>query len=109
MSATNCPPPLDFDAVLFDMDGVVTRTAHLHADAWKKLFDGFLRRRAAESGERLHLFDAEADYLAYVDGKPRHEGVRSFLAARGIELPEGDPTDGPKTMTVHGLGARKDA
>jgi beta-phosphoglucomutase family hydrolase len=109
MSDTTRPDPLGFDAVLFDLDGVVTRTADLHAAAWAELFDDVLRRRAAEGGEPFRPFDREADYLAYVDGKPRHEGVRSFLGARGIALPEGDPTDGPKAATVHGLGARKDA
>jgi beta-phosphoglucomutase family hydrolase len=103
------PDDLGFDAVLFDLDGVVTRTASLHAAAWSELFDDFLRRRAAEGGEPFHPFDPTADYLAYVDGKPRYEGVRSFLAARGIVLPEGDPTDGPDAATVHGLGGRKDA
>ena len=98
-----------FDAVLFDLDGVVTRTARLHATAWAELFDEFLRRRAAERGEPFRAFDPVADYLAHVDGKPRYEGVRSFLAARGIALAEGDPADRPGTPTVHGLGARKDA
>jgi beta-phosphoglucomutase family hydrolase len=95
--------------VLFDLDGVVTRTARLHAAAWAEMFDDFLRDRAAARGEPFEPFDPETDYLAHVDGKPRHEGVRSFLAARGIEIPAGDPTDGPEAATVHGLGARKDA
>jgi beta-phosphoglucomutase family hydrolase len=103
------PSPLAFDAVLFDLDGVVTRTARLHAAAWAELFDDFLRRRAAERGEPFRPFDPAADYLAHVDGKPRYEGVRSFLAARGIALPEGEPGDGPDAATVHGLGGRKDA
>jgi beta-phosphoglucomutase family hydrolase len=100
---------LAFDAVLFDMDGVVTRTARLHAEAWKELFDELLRRRVADGDAPFDPFDPEADYLAHVDGRPRLEGVRGFLAARGIELPEGDPTDAPTALTVHGLGARKDA
>ena len=100
---------LSFDAVLFDLDGVVTRTADLHASAWKELFDDFLRQRAAEGGEPFRPFDATTDYLTYVDGKPRYEGVRSFLAARGIVLLEGDPGDGSDAVTVHGLGRRKDA
>jgi alpha,alpha-trehalose phosphorylase len=100
---------LGFDAVLFDLDGVVTHTARLHAEAWKELFDDFLRRRAAATGEPFRPFDAQADYLAHVDGKPRYEGVRAFLAARGIQLPEGDPGDSPDAWTVHGLGRRKDA
>jgi alpha,alpha-trehalose phosphorylase len=109
MSQPARPPNSDFAAVLFDLDGVVTRTASLHAAAWAELFDDFLRRRAAAGGEPFRAFDPRADYLAYVDGKPRHEGVRSFLAARGIELPEGDPADDPQALTVHGLGRRKDA
>jgi beta-phosphoglucomutase family hydrolase len=100
---------LGFDAVLFDLDGVVTRTARLHAAAWKTLFDDFLRPRAAERPEAFVPFDAETDYLAYVDGKPRHEGVRSFLASRGIALPEGTPDDPEHASTIQGLGSRKDA
>jgi beta-phosphoglucomutase family hydrolase len=100
---------LGFEAVLFDLDGVVTRTAQLHASAWAELFDELLRRRAAQGREPFRAFDPAADYLAHVDGKPRYEGVRSFLAARGIALAEGDPADPPGTPTVHGLGARKDA
>jgi beta-phosphoglucomutase family hydrolase len=103
------PATLAFDAAIFDLDGVVTRTAQMHAAAWAELFDDFLRRRAGESGEPFRPFDPMADYLTYVDGKPRYEGVRSFLASRRIVLPEGDPADGPETPTVHGLGTRKDA
>jgi alpha,alpha-trehalose phosphorylase len=103
------PAGLGFDAVLFDLDGVVTRTARLHAAAWKALFDDFLRRRAEERTEPFVAFDAEADYLVYVDGRPRHEGVRSFLASRGIALPEGSPADAPDAATIYGLGSRKDA
>jgi alpha,alpha-trehalose phosphorylase len=102
------PNPLP-EAVIFDMDGVVTRTATLHAAAWKDLFDDFLRRHSETSGVPFKPFDAHADYLTYVDGRPRYEGVRSFLASRGIELPEGDPEDLPKAQTVYGLGKRKDA
>jgi alpha,alpha-trehalose phosphorylase len=98
-----------FEAVLFDLDGVVTRTARLHAAAWAEMFDDFLRRRAAEGGTPFRPFDPETEYLTLVDGKPRHEGVRSVLAARGIAVPEGDPANGPRAVTVHGLGARKDA
>jgi alpha,alpha-trehalose phosphorylase len=97
------------EAVIFDMDGVVTRTAHLHAKAWKALFDDFLRRHSAASGTSFQPFDAHADYLTYVDGRPRYEGVRSFLASRGIELPEGGPDDQPEAQTIYGLGKRKDA
>ena len=99
----------EFDAVIFDMDGVITRTASLHAHAWKQTFDEFFARREALGGESHAPFDIEADYLKYVDGKPRHEGVRSFLGARGFALPDGDPTDGPEVATVHGVGGRKDA
>lgn len=79
-----------FDAFLFDLDGVITRTAALHAAAWKRLFDEYL---AAHMGEEFVPFDVETDYRRYVDGKPRPAGIRSFLAARGIELPAGTPAD----------------
>ena len=94
-------------ACLFDLDGVLIRTAELHAAAWKQTFDDFLRRRATTGGGSLVPFNARADYDAYVDGKPRTDGVRSFLASRGIELPEGSPADPPSAETVHGLGRRK--
>ena len=92
-------------ACLFDLDGVLTRTAELHAAAWKQTFDAFLQTRAA--GGSAVPFDSVADYDAYVDGKPRADGVRSFLASRGIELPEGSPADPSSAETVHGLGRRK--
>lgn len=95
--------------VIFDTDGVVTDTARVHAAAWKRVFDAFLRARAAELGEELRPFDVRADYLRYVDGKPRLDGVRSFLASRGIALPEDAPADDPRRETVRALGARKDA
>ena len=94
-------------ACLFDLDGVLTRTATVHAAAWKEMFDGYLRERAARTGERFVPFDPVADYTRYVDGKPRYDGVRSFLAARGIELPDGEPGDPPDAETVCGLGNRK--
>jgi beta-phosphoglucomutase-like phosphatase (HAD superfamily) len=94
-------------ACLFDLDGVLTRTATVHAAAWKETFDEYLRKRAARTGEEFVPFDPIADYDGYVDGKPRYEGVRSFLAARGIELAEGDPGDPPNAETVRGLGDRK--
>jgi len=100
--------PRDFDAVLFDLDGVLTRTASVHAAAWKRLFDEFLERHAAESGRAFVPFDAEADYRRFVDGKPREQGVAAFLAARGIELPPGAADDPPAAATRHGLGRRKD-
>jgi beta-phosphoglucomutase family hydrolase len=96
-----------FDAVIFDMDGVVTDTASVHASAWKSLFDGYLSERARASGESFHPFDIHDDYLKYIDGKPRYEGVRDFLASRDIELPDGDPSDPPGKETVAGLGNRK--
>ena len=96
-----------FDAVVFDMDGVVTQTATVHAAAWKALFDGYLAERAARTGETFKPFDVEADYLPYVDGKPRYDGVRDFLASRGIALPWGSPADPPDAETVCGLGNRK--
>ena len=97
-----------FDAVIFDLDGVVTQTSAVHAAAWKRLFDGFLRERAAARDEPFTPFDLERDYRLYVDGKPRYDGVRDFLASRGIELPQGDPSDAAGTPTVCGLGNRKD-
>ena len=100
--------PRDYDAVLFDLDGVLTRTATVHAAAWKRLFDDFLARRAAKTGEAFVPFDAEEDYRRYVDGKPRADGVASFLAARGLELPLGDPADAPDEHSAHALGKLKD-
>jgi len=94
-------------AGLFDLDGVLTKTAVVHAAAWKQMFDDFLRHRAEESGGPFVPFDPHDDYDRYVDGKPRADGVRSFLASRGIELPEGKPDDPPAAATVHGLGNRK--
>lgn len=95
-------------ACLFDLDGVLTRTAELHAAAWKETFDAFLRDRARGAGGSVVPFDAGADYETYVDGKPRAEGVRSFLASRDIELPEGTRADPPSAQTVQGLSRRKD-
>ena len=100
--------PRDFDAVLFDLDGVLTRTATVHAAAWKKVFDGFLERYAARTGTPFVPFDVESDYLRYVDGKPRYDGVASFLAARGISLPPGTPQDPPGETTIAALGNQKD-
>jgi beta-phosphoglucomutase family hydrolase len=98
--------PEDIQACLFDLDGVVTRTAVVHAAAWKETFDAFLRER---DGEDFRPFDAGADYDEYVDGRPRADGVRTFLASRGIELPEGSPDDPPDAATVNGVGNRKNA
>lgn len=96
-------------ACLFDLDGVLTDTASVHTKAWTAMFDAYLRTRAERTGESFVAFDPVADYQKYVDGKPREDGVRSFLASRGIELPEGDPDDGPDAETVSGLGNRKNA
>jgi beta-phosphoglucomutase family hydrolase len=92
-------------ACLFDLDGVLTQTAHLHAAAWKQAFDELLSAR----GERFVPFDVILDYDRYVDGKPRSDGVRAFLASRGIRLPEGTEHDPPGDQTIHGIGNRKDA
>jgi HAD superfamily hydrolase (TIGR01509 family) len=97
----------DFDAVIFDTDGVITRTAVVHEAAWKRLFDAYLLDRAARTGEPFQLF-TEDDYRQYVDGRPRYDGVFTFLHSRGISLPYGDPSDPPDKETVCGLGNRKD-
>ncbi len=96
-------------ACLFDMDGVLTRTAKVHAAAWKEMFDQFLHARAERSGGEFVPFDPEADYNRYVDGKKRADGTRSFLNSRGIILAEGGPDDPPDAPTVHGLGNRKNS
>ena len=96
-----------FDAVLFDLDGVLTDTASLHGAAWKQMFDAFLRARAAAQGEPFRPFDPDTDYGPHVDGKPRFDGVRDFLRSRAIELPEGSPDDPPERETICGLGNRK--
>jgi beta-phosphoglucomutase family hydrolase len=101
--------PTDVRACLFDLDGVLTQTATVHARAWKQMFDEYLRRRAGQTGEDFVPFDLDADYGEYIDGKPRNDGVRSFLGSRGIELPDGDPDDPASAETVHGLGNRKNA
>ncbi|MBZ6088153.1 beta-phosphoglucomutase family hydrolase [Streptomyces olivaceus] len=95
--------PDDIQACLFDLDGVVTRTAVVHAAAWKETFDAFLRER---DGADFRPF-TDSDYDEYVDGRPRADGVRSFLASRGVELPEGGPEDPPDAQTVNGVGNRK--
>jgi beta-phosphoglucomutase family hydrolase len=94
-------------ACLFDMDGVVTQTAVVHAAAWKEMFDDFLRDYAARTGTKFVPFDPHAEYDTYVDGKPRLDGTRSFLESRGIHLPEGTPDDPPGTPTIYGLSNRK--
>ncbi len=96
-----------YTAWLFDLDGVLTKTALVHAAAWKQAFDGFLREEGARSGHDYAPFDVDADYERYVDGEPRADGVRNFLAARSILLPEGTNDDSPDARTVSGLGNRK--
>jgi beta-phosphoglucomutase family hydrolase len=94
-------------ACLFDLDGVLTDTASVHTKAWKGMFDAFLKQRAEQTGEAFVPFDPVDDYLKYVDGKKREDGVRSFLASRNIELPDGDPDDTGDKDTIYGLGTRK--
>jgi beta-phosphoglucomutase family hydrolase len=99
--------PATIDAYLFDLDGVLTSTAEVHAQAWKEMFDEFLDNWARRSGDPEPPFDIEHDYEQYVDGKPRLDGVRSFLASRDIHLPEGAADDPPSGLTVNALGTRK--
>lgn len=107
-SARARPSPWDFDAAIFDMDGVITETAAVHSMAWKRMFDEFLQARAKKDGDAtFNEFTHAHDYLKYVDGKPRYQGVASFLESRGINLPAGSPDDSPDAETVAGLGNRK--
>ncbi|MCE0536790.1 beta-phosphoglucomutase family hydrolase [Kineosporia rhizophila] len=99
--------PEHVQACLFDLDGVLTDTASVHASAWKEMFDTYLAERAARLGEPFREFDIATDYVKYVDGKRRQDGTRSFLASRDIVLPEGTPEDSADTETVNGLGTRK--
>jgi beta-phosphoglucomutase family hydrolase len=101
--------PNGVNTCLFDLDGVLTQTAKVHAKAWKQMFDEYLKQRAERTGEKFVPFDERHDYDAFVDGKPRYEGVESFLESRGIDLPRGKPTDPPDAETVDGLGNRKNA
>src|ERR1700757_5213875 len=96
-----------YDAVLLDLDGVITDTASVHAACWKQMFDEYLQKRATQRGEVFHPFEIATDYRLYVDGKPRYDGVRDFLTSRGIRLPEGVPDDPSQAETVDGLGNRK--
>jgi beta-phosphoglucomutase family hydrolase len=96
-----------YDAVLLDLDGVITNTASLHAACWKQMFDAYLKKRAVQKGEPFQPFDIATDYRLHVDGKPRFDGVRDFLTSRGIKLPEGTPDDPPEAETIGGLGNRK--
>ena len=97
----------NYDAVLLDLDGVITDTANLHAACWKQMFDEYLQKRATRVGEANRPFDLATDYRLYVDGKSRFDGVRDFLASRGMQLPEGSPDDPPQAETVGGLGNHK--
>ena len=99
--------PEGIAACLFDLDGVLTQTAKIHAQAWKQMFDDFLREWSERTGEPFHEFDRPTDYDEYVDGKPRLEGVASFLESRGIQLPMGSPSDPSDAETIHALGTRK--
>jgi beta-phosphoglucomutase family hydrolase len=99
--------PTGVTACLFDLDGVLTQTAKVHSAAWKQMFDDYLRKRAQRTDEAFVPFDPINEYDQYVDGKPREDGVRAFLASRGVELPDGDPDDTPGAETIHGLGNRK--
>src|SRR5271165_3434771 len=96
-----------YDAVLLDLDGVITDTASIHAACWKQMFDEYLQKRATQIGEVFRPFDIATDYRLYVDGKPRYDGVRDFLTSRDIRLPQGSPDDPPQAETVDGLGNRK--
>ncbi len=96
-----------YDAVIFDLDGVITKTAKVHAAAWKKLFDAYLKQVSEREGTDFKPFDIDGDYREYVDGKPRNDGVNSFLESRGLELPYGSPDDSPGKETICGLGNRK--
>ena len=99
--------PDSVTACLFDLDGGLTQTAKVHAAAWKQMFDEYLRRRAEQRGEKFIPFDEVRDYDEYVDGKPRYDGVRSFLESRHIDVPQGTPDDPPDAETIDGLGNRK--
>jgi beta-phosphoglucomutase-like phosphatase (HAD superfamily) len=100
--------PRDYDAVLFDLDGVLTRTAKAHAAAWKKLFDAYLAQRTILLGEPFVPFDIDVDYPRYVDERPPYDGVAAFLESRGIDLPLGAPDDGPDVQSVRALGNLED-
>lgn len=99
----------EFKAVLFDLDGVLTPTAKIHAACWKRVFDDFLTHHAQATDTVFEPFDLQRDYIPYVDGKPRYPGVESFLASRGIQLPYGEPSSPPNRSTVCGIGNGKDS
>lgn len=107
MSDFNDHLAVPFNAVVFDLDGVITKTALAHAESWKEMFDEYLKTREARDGEPFREFTHEKDYLPFVDGRPRYKGVQSFLESRGITLSFGDPSDGPEKETCCGLGNKK--
>lgn len=98
-----------FQAVIFDLDGVITKTALVHSSAWQAMFNDYLRYRAKKYGEPFRKFTHSFDYLQFIDGKPRYKGVESFLASRGIMIPYGNPSDNPDKETICGLGNRKNS
>lgn len=98
-----------YEAIIFDLDGVITDTAKVHANAWKLIFDEYMQERVLKYNEKFTSFDLEQDYLNYVDGKPRYAGVKNFLDSRGITIPFGKPDGNPKEETICGLGNRKDS
>src|SRR5215213_3424136 len=100
--------PDHYDAILFDLDGVLTSTADIHASAWKRMFDDYLQPRAEARGDAFQPFEISTDYKLYVDGRPRYEGVQTFLESRGIKLPRGTVASPPGEETVCGLGNAKD-
>lgn len=106
-SPTQIGLPEGMTTCLFDLDGVITKTAVVHGAAWKEMFDAYLATRSDLSADQTRPFDPRGDYDRFVDGKPRYDGVRSFLSSREITLPDGDPDDAPETETVSGLGNRK--
>jgi len=99
----------EYKAVLSDLDGVITKTARVHATAWKRLFDDYLAQVSSQTGTAFEPFHLEEDYRLHLDGKPRHDGVRDFLMSRGLNLPPGDPSDSADRETLYGLGNKKDA
>lgn len=106
-SPTQIGLPAGSTTCLFDLDGVITKTAVVHGAAWKEMFDAYLASRNDLSEDQSRPFDPRTDYDRYVDGKPRYDGVRSFLASREITIPDGEPSDPVEAETVCGLGNRK--
>jgi len=107
MTISDASPKYNFDAVIFDLDGVITKTASVHAESWKVMFNEYLRLREQRDDESFQEFSYDKDYLTYLDGKPRYQGVQSFLESRGIDIPFGEKEDAPDQETVCGLGNKK--